>query len=51
MENGVRVRTTPVMHYVSNWPFVWHSAIGLAVVLVIGIFVFARLERPVLKEI
>jgi ABC-2 type transport system permease protein len=40
-----------VMHYVSNWPFVWHSMIGIAVILAVGVFVFARLERPVLKEI
>jgi ABC-2 type transport system permease protein len=38
-------------HYVNNWPFVWHSAIGIGVIFVIGVFVFSRLERPVLKEI
>lgn len=40
-----------VTHYVNNWPYVWHSAIGIAVIFVIGVFVFSRLERPVLKEI
>lgn len=40
-----------VMHYVNNWPFVWHSAVGIAIIFVIGVFVFSRLERPVLKEI
>jgi ABC-2 type transport system permease protein len=40
-----------VTHYVSNWHFVWHSAIGIAIIFAVGVFVFARLERPVLKEI
>lgn len=40
-----------VTHYVNNWDFVWHSAIGIAVIFGIGVFVFSRLERPVLKEI
>jgi ABC-2 type transport system permease protein len=40
-----------VTHYVNNWHFVWHSAIGIAVIFAIGVFVFSRLERPVLKEI
>jgi ABC-2 type transport system permease protein len=40
-----------VMHYVNNWNLVWHSAIGIAVIFVIGVFVFSRLERPMLKEI
>jgi ABC-2 type transport system permease protein len=40
-----------VMHHVDNWHYVWHSAIGIAIILAIGIFVFSRLERPVLKEI
>jgi ABC-2 type transport system permease protein len=48
--NGVSHRV-PVMHHVNHWNFVWHSAIGIAVILVVGIFIFARLERPVLKEI
>lgn len=34
-----------------NWTYVWHSAIGIAVILAIGIYVFTRLERAVLKEI
>jgi ABC-2 type transport system permease protein len=50
MENGHLVRK-PVMHHVDNWHFVWHSAIGIVVILTIGVFIFARLERPVLKEI
>jgi ABC-2 type transport system permease protein len=49
-EQGVAVKK-PVMHYVDNTPFVWHSAIGIAILLLVGVFVFARLERPVLKEI
>jgi ABC-2 type transport system permease protein len=40
-----------VMHHVNNWHLVWHSAIGIAVILAIGVFVFSRLERPMLKEI
>jgi ABC-2 type transport system permease protein len=40
-----------VTHYVNNWPFVWHSAIGIAVIFAIGLFVFSRLERTMLKEI
>jgi ABC-2 type transport system permease protein len=50
IENGERVKV-PVMHHVNNWGFVWHSAIGIAIILAAGIWVFARLERPVLKEI
>jgi ABC-type polysaccharide/polyol phosphate export permease len=34
-----------------DWTYVWHSMIGTAVILALGIFVFTRLERPVLKEI
>jgi hypothetical protein len=34
-----------------NWAYVLHSAIGTLVILGIGLFMFARLERPVLKEI
>jgi ABC-2 type transport system permease protein len=40
-----------VTHYVNNWHFVWHSAIGIAIIFMIGVFVFSRLERPMLKEI
>jgi ABC-2 type transport system permease protein len=40
-----------VTHYVNNWHFVWHSAIGIAIIFAIGVFVFSRLERPMLKEI
>ena len=40
-----------VFHHVDNWRFVWHSAIGIAIIVALGIWVFARLERPVLKEI
>lgn len=40
-----------VTHYVSNWPFVLHSAIGIALIFSLGVFVFSRLERPMLKEI
>ena len=34
-----------------DWAFVLHSAIGTAIILAIGVFVFTRLVRPVLKEI
>jgi ABC-type polysaccharide/polyol phosphate export permease len=40
-----------VTHYVNNWHFVWHSSIAIAVIFAIGVFVFSRLERPLLKEI
>ena len=40
-----------VLHHVDNSHFIWHSLIGTAVILVAGIIIFARLERPVLKEI
>jgi ABC-2 type transport system permease protein len=46
--NGHKVT---LMHYVNNWHFVWHSAITIAVIFAIGVFVFSRLERPLLKEI
>jgi ABC-type polysaccharide/polyol phosphate export permease len=50
IEDGRPVKEV-VMHHVNNWPYVWHSAIGIAVILTIGLFVFTRLERPMLKEI
>ena len=34
-----------------GWQYVEHSAIGCVVIFVVGVMVFARLERPVLKEI
>lgn len=34
-----------------DWTYVVHSAIGTVIILAIGVFVFTRLERPVLKEI
>jgi ABC-2 type transport system permease protein len=40
-----------VMHHVNNWNYVWHSSIVIAIIFAIGVFVFSRLERPVLKEI
>ena len=51
-EHGKAVRK-PVTHLetVSHWPWVWHSAIAALIIFVIGVFVFVRLERPVLKEI
>ena len=36
---------------VGHWDYVWHSAIWAVGLLAIGVFVFARLERAVLKEI
>jgi ABC-2 type transport system permease protein len=40
-----------VTEHLSHWDWIWHSAIVSVVILVIGIVVFTRLERPVLKEI
>lgn len=40
-----------VVHTVSHWNWIWHSALASVVVLLIGAFVFMRLERQVLKEI
>jgi ABC-2 type transport system permease protein len=40
-----------VVHHINHWEYVWHSALGIAVLLVIGVYVFSRLERQVLKEI
>jgi ABC-2 type transport system permease protein len=40
-----------VMHHVNYWPFVLNSAIGIAIIFSLGLFLFSRLERPVLKEI
>ena len=40
-----------VVHTVGHWNWIWHSAIGALIVLLIGGFVFMRLERHVLKEI
>jgi len=34
-----------------DWTPILHSAITTVVILAIGVMVFARLERPVLKEI
>lgn len=53
VKNGAQVKHhgKVVMHYVNHWDFVWHSAIGIAIIFAIGVFVFTRLERPVLKEI
>lgn len=40
-----------VVYTVSHWNWIWHSAVVSLVILCIGVFVFIRLERPVLKEI
>lgn len=40
-----------VTHTVEHWSWIWHSAVTTAVILVVGVFVFTRLERQVLKEI
>jgi ABC-2 type transport system permease protein len=40
-----------VTEHLSHWDWIWHSAIVSVVILAIGIVVFTRLERPVLKEI
>jgi ABC-2 type transport system permease protein len=43
---GHRVTTT-----VDHWNWIWHSAVVSVIILAIGMFLFTRLERPVLKEI
>jgi ABC-2 type transport system permease protein len=51
-QNGQTVRK-PVTHVVdvSHWNWVWHSAVVALIIFGIGVFVFMRLERSVLKEI
>jgi len=44
-------RVEYIDHYVNHWNWVINSAIATVVILVIGVFVFVRLERAVLKEI
>jgi len=44
-------RVAYVDHYISHWNWVVNSAIASVAILVIGVFVFVRLERAVLKEI
>jgi ABC-type polysaccharide/polyol phosphate export permease len=46
IEGGHEVTTTTL-----HWTWVWHSAVTSVIVLIIGIIVFIRLERPMLKEI
>ena len=46
IEGGHEVTTT-----VTHWDWVWHSAVTAVIVLMIGVVVFVRLERPMLKEI
>jgi ABC-2 type transport system permease protein len=40
-----------VIEHINHWNYVWHSAIGIAIIVAIGVFIFSRLERQVLKEI
>lgn len=40
-----------VTHTVTHWDWMWHSALATGLILAIGVVVFVRLERPVLKEI
>lgn len=47
----VRHHGEVVTHYVNNWHFVRDGAIEIVLLIAIGWFVFARLERAVLKEI
>ena len=51
--NGRPVRADGhvVTHWVNHWNYVYNSAIGIAVLLAVGVFVFFRCERQVLKEI
>lgn len=46
-------KSVPLTHtvYVSHWNWIWYSAITTALIFVIGVVVFVRLERAVLKEI
>ncbi len=43
---GHEVTTT-----VTHWNWIWHSSVVSLAVLAIGVIVFVRLERPMLKEI
>ncbi len=47
----VQAPETHITKYIDHWNWVWHSAVASVLILIIGIFVFVRLERPVLKEI
>jgi ABC-2 type transport system permease protein len=50
--NGKTVRAAQThVEYISHWNWVWHSAIAAVIIFAIGVFVFVRLERSVLKEI
>ena len=40
-----------VVRHITHWDWVWHSALATAVIFAIGVIVFVRLERSVLKEI
>jgi ABC-2 type transport system permease protein len=40
-----------VVHTLNHWNWVWHSALVSLILLAIGMALFVRLERPVLKEI
>lgn len=46
----VKVARHYTVHY-NHWDWVWHSAVTSLVLLAIGVVVFVRLERSVLKEI
>jgi ABC-2 type transport system permease protein len=49
MSNGVLVPRH--IEHISHWNWVWHSALTSLVIFAIGVVVFVRLERPMLKEI
>lgn len=40
-----------VVRTIAHWNWVWHSAVSSVLILIIGVVVFVRLERAVLKEI
>jgi ABC-2 type transport system permease protein len=40
-----------VVETISHWNWVWHSALAAVLFFIVGVFVFIRLERHVLKEI
>lgn len=44
-------RVDTVVGHINHWNWVWQSAIGSVIILVVGAAVFVRLERSVLKEI
>lgn len=44
-------KVSTVIGHIDHWDWVWHSAVGAVVIFAVGVVVFVRLERSVLKEI